>query len=81
MQMLQRHKKFSGVEPAAILIEFSFPLKMIEKLSAIDWAVRVRNATMYLWRGTLTERHNQIKFIWILKGELEWNDERTVDEG
>ena len=36
MEMLQRTKQFSCVEPATILVELAFTLKVVEQFSAID---------------------------------------------
>jgi len=34
--MLQSHQKFRGIIPRSDLVEFPFPLQMMEKLSTID---------------------------------------------
>jgi hypothetical protein len=36
MEMFERAQKLGGVVPAAILIEFAFPLKVVEQLSTVN---------------------------------------------
>ena len=36
VQVFQRAKKFSGIEPAPILIELPFALQVIEQFTSVD---------------------------------------------
>jgi len=79
MKMLKCTQKLRSVETTSSLIEFPFPLEMIKQLAAIDFKNGQSRESAFFMR--LTERHAEVEFVRRLERELEWYNERVVDQG